>query len=175
MIEPRHNSVCREGAIDRGTKVETGGRGKAPRQSSSCPHGSLSTHCRILLLLAPSRALAAPSRGGSTSFEGVRFLFYSACESSGWWGGSRSPRARGRGGLRACRKAPCSRRHGRGRLRECRPRRLATRLGREGLRDCRALRRVVNHPRSSEEAIGTPYLSVWKAFKNESLQKCTSI
>ena len=56
VIEPRHNSVCREGAIDRGTKVETGGRGKAPRQSSSCPHGSLSTHCRILLLLAPSRA-----------------------------------------------------------------------------------------------------------------------
>ena len=29
-------------------------------------HGSLSTYCRILLLLAPSRALAAPSRGDST-------------------------------------------------------------------------------------------------------------
>ncbi len=50
-----------------------GGRGKAPRQSSSCPHGSLSTHCRILLLLAPSRALAAPSRGGSTSYHSLSY------------------------------------------------------------------------------------------------------
>ena len=31
-------------------------------------HGSLSTYCRILLLLSPSRAFAAPSRGDSTSF-----------------------------------------------------------------------------------------------------------
>ena len=31
-------------------------------------HGSLSTYCRILLLLAPSRAIKAPSRGDSTSF-----------------------------------------------------------------------------------------------------------
>ena len=36
------------------------------KHTAECPHGSLSTHCRILLLLAPSRALAAPSRGGST-------------------------------------------------------------------------------------------------------------
>ena len=62
-----HCGILNEkGAIDRGTKVETGGRGKTQRQSSSCPHGSLSTHCRILLLLAPSCALAAPSRGDST-------------------------------------------------------------------------------------------------------------
>ena len=37
------------------------------RHSAKALHGSLSTYCRLLLLLAPSRALAAPSRGGSTS------------------------------------------------------------------------------------------------------------
>ena len=39
------------------------------QDSAEGPHGSLSTHCRLLLLLAPSRALAAPSRGGSMLFK----------------------------------------------------------------------------------------------------------
>ena len=61
----RSNVVIGRGR-NRGAKSEAGGRGKRRKLRWSCPHGSLSTHCRLLLLLAPRRALAAPSRGGST-------------------------------------------------------------------------------------------------------------
>ena len=53
-------------------------QGNSPERiqdSAEGPHGSLSTHCRLLLLLAPSRALAAPSRGASTSSVRQRLLF----------------------------------------------------------------------------------------------------
>ena len=61
------------------SKLICGGGGRGDR-----PHGSLSTYCRILLLLAPSCALAAPSRGGSTSF----VVMWWVLSLRGWQAGS---------------------------------------------------------------------------------------
>ena len=47
-------------------KLRLEGEGRLQGRARDVLHGSLSTYCRILLLLAPSRALAAPSRGDST-------------------------------------------------------------------------------------------------------------
>ena len=47
-------------------RISQGNSPERIQDSAEGPHGSLSTYCRLLLLLAPSRALAAPSRGGST-------------------------------------------------------------------------------------------------------------
>ena len=66
VIGQRRNSPCMERGRNRAAKSEAGGGGKRRKLRWSCPHGSLSTHCRLLLQLAPRRALAAPSRGGST-------------------------------------------------------------------------------------------------------------